>query len=185
MKATLSRITEGSPKVPNVIMGTDLDRLTVNGKPISIEKVQKGIPNLFSSLEDDFVNKVCCGLTFPALDKDIDDGFDPRNEGVFIFDNLREQTVGYNVIEDPQNPFAKHKRLLLDAFMDRDYNSITGNGVKLYREDASGGIHFDSRQLRIFYHRVDEFMVVSWPNLLFLFLFLTLSSLSNYAARWR
>lgn len=143
-------------------MSRDLKSLTVGGKPFSITALQKGIPELMDALEAEFVNKVCCGLTFPDVDKVIDDALDPNNPDVFIYDNLREPEVGYNFVEDPRNPFVKHQRRLLDAIMSREFNTITGKN-KLYKED--NGLHFDMTEMRHFFNRVDDFIVVSSSSL--------------------
>ncbi|KLO16461.1 P-loop containing nucleoside triphosphate hydrolase protein [Schizopora paradoxa] len=157
VKATLSRCINGAPKMPNTIISPDREVIAVGGNPISVSALQNGISGMIDDLAKELHEKVCCGHSFLALDKTINDSFDSKNTNVYVHDNLRTDKVGYSFFEDERNPFAQYRDLLFEKVMDREVNTFTGDNP-LYTEDPDGTLHFDQSEIRKWFARVDDFM---------------------------
>ncbi|KLO03779.1 hypothetical protein SCHPADRAFT_948347 [Schizopora paradoxa] len=136
---------------PSASISADLTCVNIGARRVRLEVMKHGLNSLVDAVESEFVNETCFGMVFPGLDVDVDESF----ENSLIRDNVLENALGYSFIHDPRNFFAKHRKLLLDAIMDKSFSLFTGRKA-LFDLDAGG--HFDPIEVRRFFDQTDDFV---------------------------
>jgi len=157
--ALLRHIINASPQEPSVSVSRDKKVLTVFGRPILIQNVNDGIHSMLDRLEE-LYRQLTHAVMLPELEERTSNIVDPLNHTHYIIDNMRERTVGYSPMLDPQNGFTKYRYSLVEAAMHPAMNSLTGKGT-LYMLGNDGVPYFNDDELFEWYETLDEFLEVS------------------------
>jgi hypothetical protein len=115
-------IIRHSPQIPKVLVAADKKSVSIHGTPILLADIPTWYKALLVTAEAQ-LDKVLCGLKFPAFEELIAKRLNPLHPRDAFIDNHTNRDDGYSFIKDERNGLKAFEGVLLKAtFNDSDLN---------------------------------------------------------------